>query len=249
MIAIIPAAGKGTRMASVTSGKPKELLPLGRLTVLERIFQEAREAQVNGIVVVNSRSKQEIDDAVEEWSHSTFADLPIRIAYQEEQRGLGHAVASSQIDDDALIMVGDVVFQGGSPCQRMVNLIWRGIDGCLAVEPVSEDQMHLYGIVEIDEFSGAVKRVIEKPSPAETESRWAVAGRFAFSKAFMGFLADYTEDPVRLENPKEINLTEVINKALSIGMDFKAVALQGEQKRVDCGSVAEYQAARRLMWE
>ena len=236
-------------MASVTSGNPKELLPLGRKTVLERIFLESREAQADGIVVVNSRQKPEIDDAVDEWSHTTFADLPIRVAYQEEQRGLGHAVSAGLVDDDCLVLLGDVVYHGGSPCQRMVNLIWRGIDGCLAVENVTEDQMSLYGIVEIDDFTGAVSKVIEKPSPNDTNSRWAVAGRFAFSKAFMGFLADYCEDPARLENPKEINLTEVINKAISIGMDFKAVALQPDQQRVDCGSVSEYQTARRLEWD
>jgi dTDP-glucose pyrophosphorylase len=65
----------------------------------------------------------------------------------------------------------------------------------------------------------------------------------------MAMLADYCEDPVRLSDPKEINLTEVMNLAIEQGMDFKAVALQPDQDRVDCGSAAEYAAAKRLLWD
>ena len=249
VIAIIPAAGKGTRMTSVTGGLPKELLPLGSKSVLARVIDEAREAGLDGVTVVNSHQKSEVDDAIEEWSRTAFADIPLRVQYQEEARGLGHAVAAALVDDDALVMVGDVVYQGGSPSERMSNLIHRGIDGCIAVEAIPVEELHLYGIVEINELNGSIARILEKPTPDQTESRWAVAGRWAFSKGFMAMLADYCEDPVRLSNPKEINLTEVMNLAIEQGMDFKAVALQPGQDRVDCGSVAEYSAARRLKWD
>jgi hypothetical protein len=32
-------------------------------------------------------------------------------------------------------------------------------------------------------------------------------------------------------------------------MDFKAVAIQPDHERVDCGSAAEYAAAKRLRWD
>ena len=249
MIAIVPAAGKGTRMLGVTGGLPKELLVLGSRTVLERIIEEARGAGLDGALVVGSPEKPEVTEAVARWSQREFADFPLSVAFQVNPRGLAHAVASARVDDDALVMVGDVVYSGGSPSERMANLIHRGIDGCIAVEPVEEAQMHLYGIVEIDELNGSIKQVLEKPRPHETASRWAVAGRWAFSKGTMAFLDDYCQNPNRLANPKEINLTEIINLAIENGMDFKAVALQPGQARVDCGSAEEYAAARRLRWE
>ena len=249
MIAIVPAAGKGTRMAGVTGGLPKELLALGSRTVLERIIEEVRDAGLYGAVVVNSRSKTEVDEAIQKWSRTVFADFPLYVTYQEEARGLGHAVAAAMVEDDALVMVGDVVYRGGSPSERMANLIHRGIDGCVAVEPIEEDQMHLYGIVEIDELTGSIIRIMEKPQPADTDSRWAVAGRWAFSKSVMAFLDEYCRNPDRLAAAKEINLTEIINLAIEQRMEFKAVALQPGQQRVDCGSAAEYEGAKRLRWD
>jgi len=248
VIAIVPAAGRGTRMMAVTGGMPKELLPLGSRCVLARIIEEAREAGFDGAVVVNARSKPEVDEAVLKWSTTMFADFPVRIEYQDEARGLAHAVAAARVDDDAVIMVGDVVYGGGSPIERMANLIHRGIDGCVAVEAVQEAQMHLYGIVDVDEASGSISRILEKPSPDQTASRWAVASRWAFSKQSMAYIGDYCSDPVRLANPKEIFLTEIINAAIALGMDYKAVALQPGQERIDCGGVAEYEAAKRMRW-
>lgn len=236
-------------MNSVTGGKPKELLPLGSKSVLERIMDEARTADVDGVSVINSHFKPEIDDAIDEWSHGPFSDLPLRVDFQVEPRGLGHAIACAHTESEALVLLGDNVYHGGSPVHRMASLVFRGIDGCIAVEHVDESLVHLYGIVEIDEFNGNILRVLEKPDPSQTKSRWAVAGRFAFGKPFMGLLAEYCEDPVRLIRPEEIGLTEIIEVAIGQGMDFKAVALQAGQKRVDCGSAAEYAQARRLDWD
>ncbi len=236
-------------MASVTGGLPKELLPLGDRSVLMRIIEEAREAGIDGVVIVNSRGKPEIDDAIDELSRTRFADTPLRVLYQEEARGLGHAIAAAMVEDDALVLLGDVVYHGGSPIERMGNLIHRAIDGSIAVEQVDADHMHLYGIVELEEFSGAILRILEKPTQEETKSRWAVAGRYAFSRRVMSMIADYCEDPVRLSQPKEINLTEIIMSAIDRGIEFKAVALQPGQSRVDCGSAVEYAAAKRMNWE
>lgn len=249
MVAIIPAAGKGTRMMTVTQGGAKELLRLGSRPVLYRIIDEARAAGLDGGVVVSSRSKPDIESSVIDWSRREFADFPLRVAYQEQSMGIAHAVWSAGVEEDAVVMVGDVVYRDGSPTERMANLIFRGIDGCVAVERVEESQMHLYGIVEVDENSGGILRILEKPTPQETASRWAVASRWAFSKPAMGFIEEYCENPQRLAAQKEIYLTEIINLAVDEGMGFKTVALQPGQERVDCGSTDEYRKAMRLEWD
>src|SRR5687768_11432369 len=107
MVAIIPAAGRGFRMASVTGGAPKELLDLGGKPVLLRVLEEARQADPDQIVVVSAQDKETLNEAVEEWAKAEFADLPVRIAYQETANGLAGAVAAADCHDDALVLVGD----------------------------------------------------------------------------------------------------------------------------------------------
>lgn len=249
MVAIIPAAGKGTRMLSTTGGSPKELLPLGSKPVLARIVDECISAGVDEVVIVNSREKPEIDRAVADWIAASPRDVPIRIAYQDEPRGIAYAVACAEVDDDALVLAGDVVFSGGSPTERMANLVYRGIDGCVAVEPVEERLVGQYGIIEIDEASGSILRILEKPSPSETPSRWAVASRWAFSKRTMTLLADLCGLPSLSPSGKEFFLTDIIATAIREGLEFKAVAVQPGQSRVDCGGPGEYAAARRMSWD
>jgi UTP-glucose-1-phosphate uridylyltransferase len=239
MIAIIPAAGKGTRMASVTGGAPKELLKLGHRTILARVAEEAREAGADEVVVVNSPDKPAIDEAARE--------VDARVVYQPVMRGLGHAIALGSNEQDALVLLGDCVFAGGPPTGRMANLLLMGLDGAIAVEEVPEEEVHRYGIAEIDAM-GTITSIREKPRPDETDSRYAVAGRYAFSARFLAFLRDYVEHHLpRRDN--EINVTEAIAAAIAQGMEFKAVALQPGQQRVDCGTPEEYAEARRLTWD
>jgi UTP-glucose-1-phosphate uridylyltransferase len=241
MIAIVPAAGKGTRMASVTGGKPKELLRLGSETVLGRVLEEAREAGCERAVVVNSPDKPEID--------AFLAEQPdIAVAYQAEMKGLAHAIACAEAESDVLVLLGDVVYHGGSPAERMANLLYRGLDGCIAVEHVPEERVQHYGICDVDEGIGQIRKILEKPAPHQTESRWAVAGRYGLSHRAMQFLGDYVLAHDRADRAAEIDLTGAINAMIESGMDFRAVALQPDQERVDCGNPEEYAAARRLPW-
>ncbi|MFI5385506.1 MAG: NTP transferase domain-containing protein, partial [Fimbriimonadales bacterium] len=59
MIAILPAAGKGTRMSAVTSDS-KELLHVGGKAVLQWVLEEGREAGVDRSLVVVSPPKTDL---------------------------------------------------------------------------------------------------------------------------------------------------------------------------------------------
>lgn len=231
-------------MAALTGGTPKELVTLGRRTVLERVVDEAMHAEVDEIVVVSSPAKPAIEEAVNEWSKGRFRDARLRVAYQSEARGLADAVFSADVEDDVLVLLGDCVFNGGSPVERMSNLVYRGIDGCIAVESVSDADVSRYGICEVNEM-GSISRILEKPKPNETQSRWAVAARFAFSARILARIAELAQG---ITGP-DLPLTPLIAQAIAEGADLKAVALQPGMERVDCGTPEEYQAARRMPWD
>ena len=239
MIAIIPAAGKGTRMAEVTQGKSKELLPLGSRTVVDRILDEAIAAGAAGVMLVNHPDKHDMDTWVRD--HQS-----VSLAYQREQLGLAHAIACASAAEDVLIQLGDTVYWGGSPATRLVDSLALA-DGAIAVEPISDAEVHLYGIVEFDS-DGVITRILEKPTVDETQSRWAVAARYVLSGELMQLLPEWLE-PILQNSKKEVALTPFLNHCIHAGHRLVAVPLLANEQRTDCGSPEEYREALLKKWD
>jgi UTP--glucose-1-phosphate uridylyltransferase len=100
--AVIPAAGLGRRMSSLTGGAPKEMLPLAGRPIIHHVVQEAIDAGLVEICIVIHKGKQEIRRYFESDNPGACeAEHPaeklrsrcnIVFAYQGEPRGLGDAV-------------------------------------------------------------------------------------------------------------------------------------------------------------
>lgn len=110
MIAIIPAGGRGTRMASVTHGRSKEALALGGRTVLDFVLDEAFAAGASRAVVVSAREKSDIEPIV------TGRREQVDLRFQDTPLGLAHAIsAAKEVEEDALILLPDTVFASHEP--------------------------------------------------------------------------------------------------------------------------------------
>src|SRR3954471_3758935 len=112
--AVIPAAGLGTRFLPATKAVPKELLPIIDVPALQLIIDEAVGAGIDHIVIVNSRSKPSIEAYFEESPmviekleasgrhelaermRSIGRDVQVSFTYQDDPRGLGHAVGCAR---------------------------------------------------------------------------------------------------------------------------------------------------------
>lgn len=230
MRAILPAAGRGTRMASVTGGGAKEALPLGGTSVLARVVAECAAAGADATVVW-APEKGEIPVAPES-SH--------RVRSQPEPRGLGEAVRRGLDDEEAvLVALSDVVFTGSGPLERLASALDAGADFALAVEEVAPERARLYGIAEIaGDEDWRIERLVEKPAPGETASRWAVAARYALGPLAVRTLRGWPE--------AEFGLTEVLQAVLDAGGIGLAVPLLPGETRHDCGSPEGYAAAREV---
>ena len=112
--AVIPAAGAGTRFLPATKAVPKELMPIGDTPAIQLIIDEALGAGIEHIVVVSSHAKPAIeryferddaliamlrdkgnDDAADRLA-SIGRDWRVTITYQDNPRGLGHAVGCAR---------------------------------------------------------------------------------------------------------------------------------------------------------
>lgn len=230
MRGVIPAAGLGKRMAEITNGRAKELLPLAGRPLLSWVLDEAFEAGLDSCQVVLSPVKLPEFEA--------FRGPKVEFVTQAEPKGLGHAVGQAG-PGEALVLLPDSIFWPRRPSQRLVEAL-HGVDFVIAVESVPSDVVSKYGIVEVSS-ENRIERILEKPSRYETSSRWAVAGRYVFSPDFMRELARHARD---FEGPGELDLSGPLQKALERGAHGLAVPLEPSEIRYDCGSPAGYRKAQ-----
>ena len=109
-----------------------------------------------------------------------------------------------------------------------------------AVEPVPEERASLYGIAEIaGDEDWRIERLIEKPAPGETASRWAIASRYALGPAAVTRLREWPEPA--------FGLTEVLQAVLDDGGIGLAVPLLPTEIRYDCGDPEGYADAQKAL--
>jgi UTP--glucose-1-phosphate uridylyltransferase len=107
--AVIPAAGRGTRMWPLTGGAAKEMLPVGSRPMIHHAVQEALAAGIEEICIVIREGKEAIRRYFEEAGlcgaerSSTSsaltelrAECRIVFAYQAAPRGIGDAILCAQ---------------------------------------------------------------------------------------------------------------------------------------------------------
>lgn len=236
--ALIPAAGLGTRFLPVTSVIPKEMLPIGSRPALELIVEEARSAGATEIVIVISEGKELI-------RRYFGGESDIKIVYQHEQKGLGHAVyqASEFFGDGekVLILLGDALVVGCNASKAMVEVsAANGGASVIGCERVPLERVSRYGIMKMaHEFEVAegdafeLADIVEKPSKEDSPSDLAVAGRYLLDSKIFDFLSDQGAGV-----GGEIQLTDAIRRMVACKYPFFGYRYQG--MRQDIGNPDGY---------
>ena len=108
LIGIIPAAGRGTRMAGLTGELPKALIELEGQTLIARAIESLKAIEVGKIVVVTGYRGEMVRDFL---SARDFG-VPIEFAFQEQQLGLAHAIACAgdKITGDFVVLCPDNIY-------------------------------------------------------------------------------------------------------------------------------------------
>lgn len=95
--ALVPAAGKGTRMQPFSLVVPKELVPLGGVPVIHRILDEAGGGGIEDVAVVLAPGKELLRRYLEIMlARGAWGDLRLHFLYQNEPTGLADAIARCQ---------------------------------------------------------------------------------------------------------------------------------------------------------
>src|SRR5713226_1022307 len=206
--AVLPAAGLGTRFLPATKAQPKEMLPVVDKPLIQYVVEECVASGIQNIIIVTGRGKNAIEDHfdsapelerfLEEKGQAERAELVrmisnmVHFSYtrQKEPLGLGHAVLTARElvgEEPFAVLLGDVIIPGPRPATRQLVEVYEATGlGVIAVEEVSREKTHLYGIVDGQAESKPpwgkrllrVRNLVEKPQPDAAPSNLGITGRY-----------------------------------------------------------------------
>lgn len=165
MQAVVFAAGKGTRLRPLTADKPKALVEVAGKPMLTDCFERLCELDASElIVVVGYRGQDVIDRYGDE-----YGGIPITYAWQDEQKGMAHALLQAEefIDGPFMGMDGDGIVRGD--LRRCVEAQHReDVDSTLLLDRVSPGAAAAKAVCELNERDELV-RIVNKPDePTES---------------------------------------------------------------------------------
>lgn len=180
--AVIPVAGRGTRLSRLTRTVSKELLAVGDDVVLSHILAELEGAGVRDVLLVSREDKPDIAAYVDRITRAREFDLRIRILHQGPVPGNGGAIltAAECIGERPFIVVwGDEIFLGASRAGQLIDAYRDRRAPTICLCRVPDREVPKCGMAEGVELGGGamrIGRILEKPRPEETASRWASVG-------------------------------------------------------------------------
>jgi glucose-1-phosphate thymidylyltransferase len=168
MKAVIPLAGKGTRLRPHTYLTPKPLLRVGGKPVMSYILDDLQDMGVEEIVFVIGY----LGDVVKEYMAAEYPQIRPEYLVQEVQDGTAGAVKLAEpfVDDEVLILFVDTLFEADLSMAKSLDPAWSGVIWAKEVEDYQR-----YGVIVTDD-DFAMTKIIEKPS--EPISRLANIGLY-----------------------------------------------------------------------
>jgi glucose-1-phosphate thymidylyltransferase len=235
MKAVVPAAGEGTRLGTLTDDRPKPLVEVAGRPILTRVLDRLVGIGASELVVVVGYR----GDEIRTHCGDSFRDVPISYVEQHERLGLAHAIsrAETRIEDDFLVHNGDNVLSGN--VSDVVDRQRSDADATLLVDRVTREEARETGVLDLDE-DGHVRRIVEKPD--DPPSTLVTTGVYGFSPAV--FDACRRIDP---SNRGEYELADAVTLLIEEGARVEAVELDGW--RVNVNTPADVERAERLLGE
>lgn len=168
MKAIIPLAGKGTRLRPHTHHIPKPLIRVGGRPVLGYILDDLEALGIGEVIFIVGHLGDEIRRFVDEH----YPSLGARYVVQEIQDGTAGAVklAEPYADDELLILFVDTLFEADLSLAHELPEEYAGVLWAKEVEDYQR-----FGVIVTDD-EGNMTRIVEKPS--EPISRLANIGLY-----------------------------------------------------------------------
>lgn len=187
MKAVILVGGFGTRLRPLTLSVPKQMLPMGSVTMLQRVVEHLGGLGVEEVVLSLGYQPEVF---LREFPDGEIAGVPVRYAVEPEPLDTGGAIAfaarEAGIDDTFLALNGDVL------TDLDVGELWRfhqKAGGAATIALTKVDDPSRYGVVPLA-GDGRVEAFIEKPEPGTAPTDWINAGTYVLEPSVLDRIPD-----------------------------------------------------------
>lgn len=265
-LAVIPVAGRGTRLLPLTKSQPKEMLPVGHKPVVQYVVEELAQSGIRRMLFITGPGKTAIENQFdvdgelinhlrETGGEGHLAQLP-ELQFQQQQLeyfytrqrrqlGLGHAVLCARAlvgSQPFVIALGDSII--GLHAQsdivgRMVDEFERAkADAVIAFEEVPRADVINYGIAKP---RGEAGEVFVLDDLIEKPSAAEAPSNLAVAARYVAS-AEIFELLAATEPGKggEIQLTDALRRLIQQGGKVLGMRLAPEHSRYDIGGFDSY---------
>lgn len=225
MNAVVLVGGFGTRLRPLTLTVPKQMLPVGGQTMIERVVAHLAAHGVDRAVLALGYRPDVFRDAFPDGRcHGVELVYAVEPEPLDTGGAVGFAARHAGISDTFIVVNGDVLTDLDVG-ELVAFHRERGAEGTIALTPV--DDPSRYGVVPID-ATGRVTAFIEKPPAGEAPSNWINAGTYVLEPSVLDRIA--TDRKVSIER-------EVFPAMVADGTLF---ALERAGRWIDAGTPEAY---------
>jgi glucose-1-phosphate thymidylyltransferase len=218
--AIIPAAGIGTRLRPHTYTLPKALLYVAGKPIISHILDDVVPLAPSSLVLIVGYK----GELIEQYVRKQYPQLNVDFVFQEERRGIGHAVdltrKAADTGEPLLIVLGDTIIK--TDLKKVV----AHKTNVLGVKEVEDPRR--FGVAEVS--GGRITKLVEKPQ--EPASNLALVGLYYLrdGKALFAAVREIIERNITTNN--EYQITDALQLMIGRGTEFVPFAID---EWFDCG--------------
>jgi len=265
-LAVVPVAGRGTRMLPLTKSQPKEMLPVGRKPVVQYVVEELAASGVRRMLFITGPGKTAIENHfdfdselithlretggeryLEEMPELRFQreDLDYFYTRQPRQLGLGHAVLCARPlvgQQPFVVALGDSIIglhAESDIVRRMIEQFERArADAVICFEQVPRAEVSRYGIAKP---RGTAADVFELEDLIEKPSVDQAPSTLAIAARYVCSPAIF-EILARTEPGAggEIQFTDALRRLILDGGKVLGMRLDEGNRRYDIGGFESY---------
>ncbi len=179
--AIIMAGGEGTRLRPLTCNRPKPMIPVINMPVIEHAVELLKKHEINDIII----SLFYLPEVVQNY-FGDGSEWNVTITYSVEETPLGTAGGVRQAiedhDDTFIVLSGDGIIDFDI---TDILRFHREKESPFTIVLTSVNQPTEYGIVITDEKTGRIEKFLEKPAWSEVFSNTANTGMYVIEPEIM----------------------------------------------------------------